>query len=100
MFATKQIDDSSTQQISLDPLERLQDQLADLLLIHHQTKHSETLPEELPSLFLHGYRYVFGEKSAGKCSMRFVLKIGPDQEGLVTETVSLELSVRNTAHAW
>lgn len=94
MFETTQIVEDFPQDDCQSPLARLQDQLLDLLLIHHQRKFSETPPEELPSLYLHRWQYVYGEKSAAKSSMRFALLVGPDAEANVTETLILELSVK------
>lgn len=95
MYETQQIADDITQEYFPSPLGLLQEQLADLLLIHHQHKHSAMSPDELPSLYLHKSQYVYGEKSVEKCSMQFALLVGPDAEANVTETLILTLSVKN-----
>lgn len=83
---------------STDPLQLLQDQLQDLLLIHlQQLWWDETMShQELPSLYLKKSQYVYGEKSAAKSSMRFNCTVGtePDQDA-GDVLLSVELNVRN-----
>lgn len=93
--------DLSTLSDYYDPLGLLQDQLQDLILIHHQQKQSalrDLSRLELPSLHLRALQYVYGEKSAAKCSMRFILTVSPTKEAghPAEERLTLELSVRNT----
>lgn len=88
---------------STDPLQLLQDQLQDLLLIHleqsllaTQGSNEQMFREELPSLYLKRLQYVYGEKSAAKSSMRFNCTVGtvPDQDAGDVH-LSVELNVRN-----
>lgn len=91
--------DVSTLSGNLDPLSVLHEALADLLLILHQQRNStlrDLSRNELPSLYLRKLQYVYGEKSAAKCSMRFLLTISPVAEPghAAEETLTLELNVR------
>lgn len=99
MYAAARITDVSTRSANHDLPALLLDQLLDLLLIHHQHRHSairDLSREELPSLYLKECRYVSGEKSAEKSCMHFRLLIGPREEaGHADEILTLELNVRS-----
>lgn len=97
MLGHSRIDEPSTRPGSSDPLEHLRDQLQDLLLIHLEQSLLEKDPQsELPSLYLKGLRYVYGEKSVAKSSMRFALTIGTKEEEAADDvTLTLTLSVNN-----
>jgi len=91
--------DEDTDLRGSSPLALLQEQLADLLLIHWQTKygHKANSRSECPSLYLIKSQYASGEKSAEKSSMRFALRVSPeDREHVAAETLSLEFIVRST----
>lgn len=91
MSSTNLIDDDTIQH-SIGPLERLRDQLGDLLLIHY-----EVCGINIPSVstYLKELQYVCGEKSVAKSYMRFKVLIGPG--GPVhdaDEIFTVELSVK------
>lgn len=85
--------DDDTTPPATDLLERLQDQLHDLLIIAHQAAYSD--PQSV-STYLHGFQYVSGVKSAERSYMRFTVKLSPSEEAghAAEETLTLELSVR------
>lgn len=110
MSKASKIDELSTPRASsTDPLQLLQDQLQDLLLIHLQQLWLEgtlgekmsyeklvNLDTEWPSLYLKKLQYVYGEKSGVKSSMRFNCIVGTDQEQDEGDVhLSVELNVRN-----
>lgn len=81
-----------------DLLVLLQGQLLDLLLIHLQQSllgNIEGSTHVLPLMYLKECRYVYGEKSAARSSMRYALRVGPGAEaGAADEMLTLELSVK------
>lgn len=89
------ITELTTRYSSEGPLGQLHGALQDLLLIHHQSGYSEP---ELLSTYLHGSRYVSGEKSAERSCMRYIVSVSPTEEAghAAEETFTLELSVRRT----
>lgn len=93
--------DASIPLESSDHRELLHEALDDLLLTLHQQRNSglrDLSRAELPSLYLLKCQYVYGEKSAGKCSMRFILTVSPNAEAghPAEEHLTLELNVRST----
>lgn len=96
MSEAVQIEENSIHWDSSDPLELLQGQLQDLLLIHLRGTLLD-YHRASPSIYLHACQYVCGENSAARSFMRFDIKTSPSKEeadhpGAVTLT--LELSVK------